>query len=93
MRFVTLILIVMLSFVILPSCSKSFCVKVDGSYQGKQGSIEYCYSPSDSSLLSKPVFTSSDGSKSILLNADQIEQITTATPEAKAKLKSVIGGK
>lgn len=94
MRFITLFLVTMLLFVILlPSCSKSFCVKIDGSYEGKSGSVEYCYSPSYSSLINKPVFTSNDGKKSVLLNTDQIEQISTATPESKAKMKTILGGK
>ena len=68
------------------SCTKSFCVKVDGSYEGKTGGVEYCYSPSDSSLVNMPVFTSSSGIKSVLLNEQELENISNLNAVSKDSL-------
>ncbi len=64
----TTILILVSCIIILAGCGTGFCIKIDGKYQDKAGSVEYCYDPA------KGIFTNPDV-KSILVTEEELKQI------------------
>jgi uncharacterized lipoprotein YehR (DUF1307 family) len=73
------IIIVLIAVLFIAGCGKSFCVKIDGTYQDKTGSIEYCYDPS------KGVFTDPNGAKALIVTSQELQEVKNQDAEEVTK--------
>ena len=64
-----------LSILVCLSCAGNHCIELNGEWKGIDGGFKYCFD-STSQSASRPILTSEQGNKAVLLTEQDIQNIT-----------------